>query len=266
MTLRHLGRWLPVFLLMTMAASVHAQTFTASLTLTRGATVPMRVDVPPGEGMVPALVLAPGQNYAMGQPVMEATAKALASQGVAVFRFDWAYFAATPRGKPSEDLALELEDLRAVVAFAREHPRVKGGPVLVGGKSLGSIVAWRAFSEDPALRAAVLLTPVCSRKGADGAVQPIVDETYPRVAEATRPVLFVSGKNDPLCDTQVLLHHTAANPLAQVLVVGGDHGFEDRGLAPDANEAFRTQQLRLVASELQRFVRELPAEGGPRAP
>jgi hypothetical protein len=52
------------------------------------------IDLPAGDAKVPAVVLAPGQGYHMALPAMEATARALTEQGVAVFRFNWAYFTA----------------------------------------------------------------------------------------------------------------------------------------------------------------------------
>ena len=60
----------------------------------------------------------------MALPAMEATAKALVDQGVAVFRFNSTYFASEPRGEPSPERDAELEDLRAVLRFARAHERV----------------------------------------------------------------------------------------------------------------------------------------------
>jgi predicted alpha/beta-hydrolase family hydrolase len=265
MTPARICRWLPALLLLTMAASIHAETATSSITTARGAVLNLRIDLPPVDGPVPALVLAPGQNYHMGQPALEQTAKAVSSAGVAVFRFDWAYFGTTPRGKPSEDLTLELEDLRAVLAFAREHPRVKGRPLVVGGKSLGSIVAWRAFAEDERLRGVVLLTPLCSRKDGDGAVQYIGAETYAGLADAFRPQLLVAGKNDALCEPGSLLRLAKESPLSHVSLVEGDHGFEDRRLAPDMAEAFRAKQLQVVGVEVARFVRALTG-GGAHAP
>src|SRR6218665_365978 len=143
-----------------------------SATTTRGTRIEVLGDLPAGRGPFPALVLAPGQGYHKGMPVLDQLARTLVARQVAVYRFDWAYFSRTPRGRPSEGLALELEDMQAVIALARAEPRVAGARIAVGGKSLGSLLAWRALQADPALTAALLLTPVCSRVPAGGAPRP----------------------------------------------------------------------------------------------
>lgn len=135
-----------------------------NLTTLRGAKVEAVVDFPSGPGPFPAVVLAPGQAYHMALPALVQTARRLVDQGVAVYRLNWAYFTRTPKGGgPSDDLSHELEDLSAVLEVARAEPRVDRAKLSVGGKSLGSIVAWRAFSADKSLRSGLFLTPVCSR-------------------------------------------------------------------------------------------------------
>ncbi|MFY8118684.1 MAG: alpha/beta hydrolase family protein, partial [Roseateles sp.] len=133
---------------------------------TAGERLATLVDIPAGAGPFPALVLAPGQGYHMGMPVLDQMAQAFVTQGYAVFRFNWSYYSAQPRRQPSADLSQELQELRVVIAAARQHPKVLPDKISVGGKSLGSLVAWQAFRQDPALRSVLLLTPVCSRKPA----------------------------------------------------------------------------------------------------
>ena len=126
-----------------------------------GVRLSARVDFPPGDGPFPAIVLAPGQGYHMNLPALEATTRRLTEQGIAVFRFNWAYFTAEPKGQPSDDLSREFRDLQAVLSAARKHPKVLAKNLSVGGKSLGSIVAWQALGADASLRSVLLLTPVC---------------------------------------------------------------------------------------------------------
>lgn len=193
------------------------------------------VDLPTGGGPFPALVLAPGQGYHMGLPAMVSTAQALSAQGVAVFRFDWSYTSAVPRGQPSADLVRELQDLQAVLAMARSHPRVRADQVFAGGKSLGSIVAWRALAADPHLRGAVLLTPVCSRlRPGESTARSLGRENYPGLAGERRPSLWISGDRDPLCAVQALYAFAQESEHVRVGIVGGDHAFEHRELPPDA--------------------------------
>src|SRR5687767_10713862 len=52
-----------------------------------------------------AIVLAPGQGYHRGLPLMQRGAEALAGAGFLVLRFDWAYF--TAKAQPAEDFGAE---------------------------------------------------------------------------------------------------------------------------------------------------------------
>lgn len=223
-----------------------------------GTRLAIVADFPPGDGRHPAIVLAPGQGYHMALPAMEATAKALVGQGIAVFRFNWAYFTAQPRGEPSDDLSRELRDLQAVLAVARQHPKVAATRLAVGGKSLGSIVAWRAFTTEAQLRSALLLTPVCSRvpKG-ETLPRSEAPENYPGLVAERRSSLWIAGDKDPLCAPTVLYGFAATGPgTARVAIVGGDHGYEDRALPAAAAEAARTRNLSAVSALAAGFVAE----------
>jgi len=217
------------------------------------------IDLPAGDAKVPAVVLAPGQGYHMALPAMEATARALTEQGVAVFRFNWAYFTAEPKGQPSPGLAKELQDLQAVLATAKSHPRVLPQGLAVGGKSLGSVVAWRALAADKSLRGALMLTPVCSRvpKG-DSAPKPEAKENYPGLELEQRPTLWISGDRDPLCAPSVLYGFAMANAqAARVAIVGGDHSYENRTLEPAPAEAALKRNLAAVSVLSASFISEL---------
>jgi hypothetical protein len=194
----------------------------------------------------------------MTLPAMETTARSLTEQGIAVFRFNWTYFTSEPKGQPSEDLSKELRDLQAVLAVARKHPKVIADNLSVGGKSLGSLVAWRALAADSQLRGALLLTPVCSRVP-KGETQPRSEatENYPGVEAERRPTLWISGDKDPLCASSALygLAGTSAGA-ARVAIVGGDHSYENRTLPAAAAEAARKRNLAAVAALAASFVEE----------
>lgn len=216
-------------------------------------------DFPAGEGKFPAMVLAPGQGYHMALPAMEATARALVDQGIAVFRFNWGYFTTEPKGQPSEDLSQELQDLQAVLDAARKHPKVAAQNVSVGGKSLGSLVAWRALAADALLRSALLLTPVCSRvpKG-ENLPRSQVKENYPGFELEGRPTLWISGDKDPLCAPSVLYGFAGGRAdVARVAIVGGDHSFENRTLPQAAADTARKRNLAAVSVLSAGFVADV---------
>ena len=234
-----------------------------TVTTPRGATLQVVADLPAGAGPFPAIVLAPGQGYHMALPAMEQTARRLVVQGIAVYRFNWAYFSDKVKGgSPSDDLSKELEDLRTVLAVARAEPRVNPSQLSVGGKSLGSLVAWRAFAADPSLRSGLFLTPVCSHvpKGQTSMVE-VADENYPHVAKEHRPMAFIAGDRDPLCAPAVLYRFAAkAGTTARVAVVGGDHGFGHHTLTGDAAAQAESRNVAAVARLAADFVADVSGQ------
>jgi dienelactone hydrolase len=198
-------------------ASAPALAGTEELTLTtkRGAKVPVVVHVPkPSKGKLPAVLIAPGQGYHMGLPLITGLAKESAAAGLIAFRFDWAYTAT--KSRPSPDLSSELEDMETVLAALLADERVDPDRVFVAGKSMGTYVSYRLFAAHPKLKALFLLTPVM-RGG--------VEQGYPKLAATTRPILMTLGNRDPLCPLPKLyaaLATTTGN--VATVVVAGDHG------------------------------------------
>lgn len=201
----------------------------------------MLVDIPDGPGPHAVLVLAPGQGYHARLPLMERLSKDLVARGVAVVRFNWAYFVKDPKaGKPADNLSSEVEDMQSVLAATRKLARIDAKRISVGGKSLGSLVGWRVFRDDVSLRAGALLTPVCTDYMAEGKRDATL-ENYQNLSANTRPLLLVSGDEDPLCPNRFLYAASATIAAgARVVVPGGDHSFAtkngtDPKLESDAN-------------------------------
>ena len=191
----------------------------------RGAPIEVLEEKPPGPGPFPVLVLASGQGYHMRLPILERLAQTFVREGIAVIRFNWAYFVKDGgRGAQSKDRSAEIEDMTAVLSLARREAWADKQRILVGGKSLGSIIAWRVLRASPDVRAAVLLTPVCSPPdAAPGAAE----SNYPSVAAEPRPSAWIAGDRDPICRTPALYHLLgSAAATARIDVVSGDHAFE----------------------------------------
>jgi dienelactone hydrolase len=225
----------------------------------RGAVLDVISDIPDGKGPFPAVVLGPGQAYPMALPALEQPARQLVERGVAVFRFNWAYYTKDSQaGRPSRDLVLEVEDMTAVLSKARSDPRIAGDKLFVGGKSLGSIVAWRVLQANKELKGALLLTPICSR-ATEGSSTPTPqgDAVYPGVAAETRPLAFILGEQDPLCPAPLLYRFAAGTgATSRVAVVGGDHGFQIPGLGGSAGAEATLRNARLAAVFAADFVAE----------
>lgn len=214
----------------------------------RGAPIEVLVERPPGKGPFPALVLAPGAGYHMRLPILDRNAKALLKRGVAVFRFNWAYFVRDgAQGKQSDDRASEVEDMQTVLRLARSTASIDPARIYVGGKSLGSIVSWRVFRGDPALAGALLLTPVCT-KPTQPSLQP--EQNYPELSLDRRPVQWILGDADPVCEPRSLFRFLANAPrVHRVAVLDGNHSFE-RSATPEKVPSATTERQLALAAEL----------------
>jgi dienelactone hydrolase len=212
------------------AAPAPAKGGTIRVTTPRGAAIDLLEERPPGLGPFPVVVLAEGSGYDMRQPTLERVAHALVNAGIAVVRFDWAFHVSDPEhGQRSADRIPEIEDLTTVVALVRKAPWADPARIAVGGKSLGSIIAWRVLRREPDLKGALLLTPVCNPKPntkvAGAPLAPVVGDNYPDPRVETRRAAWILGTSDPACAPAVLYQHLAGAGGAQVDVLRGDHDF-----------------------------------------
>jgi len=197
-----------------------------------------RVDTPRGEPLeviaqfpagqlahakapVPAVIIGSGQGYHMQLPLLEQLAADLLKQGIAVYRFNWAYWVKDPKaGTQSADRRNEIEDFTTVLNLARNDSRIDKTRIVVAGKSLGSIIAWRVFRKTPEVTAALLLTPVCSKPNADA--------NYPEFGNETRKSAWILGDTDPVCNvTEIYRFGSQAKVAAHIAVIHGNHAFEE---------------------------------------
>jgi predicted alpha/beta-hydrolase family hydrolase len=175
-----------------------------------------------------ALLLAPGQGYDRTKPLLARSAERLAAAGFVALRFDWAD---TPeKGRPSPDLSAETADLDAAARFLARAAGCER--ILLGGKSLGSLVAARWAVENPAAVAGLALLTLPVNDPQDPSRPFDSRETLLRLP--LEP-LIVCGDSDPLADRNAL-YRLAARMEAppRVVVLPGDHGFA--GPSKDAAE------------------------------
>jgi len=243
-------------LLFAVVSAAHADTVTPPAA-PGGASLEIIAEFPAGPGPFPAVVLAPGQGYHMALPVLTETAHKLVERGVAVFRFNWAYFSKSPAaGEPSADLSVEVQNLDAVVAAARADRRVDSSRLFVGGKSLGSLVAWQVLRHDAGLRGALLLTPICTDEQ-DGKTLEVGANSYPGLLAERRPLAFIAGDLDPNCAATTLYAFAAtAKGNVRVAVVGGDHSFHHPSLAAEQRGAAAARSIGSVAQLSADFVQD----------
>ncbi len=142
------------------------------------------------------LVLAHGAGAGMSHPFMENLADALASVGVATFRYQFPYMEQRRR-VPDSPVVLMATVASAVRAAAESVP---GLPLFAGGKSMGGRMTSQAAAQHPL----------------DG-VQGLVFFGFPlhppnrpgtnradHLAKVTTPMLFLQGTRDTLADLNLL--------------------------------------------------------------
>lgn len=193
------------------------------------------LDCPAGAGTFPAVIQAPGLRYDMQRPAIASPANHLSANGVAVYRFNWTFYAGDAlSGQPSHDLSLELRDMESVLQLARNDKRIDRQRLAVMGKSFGSLVAWRIFRADAELKSCILTTPLC-QPGSDDAMEQVI-ENYPGIEQESRPVLILAGNCDPYCDLPTLYRFAAlASGNVFLAVLNGNHGFELTGAEQTEN-------------------------------
>jgi uncharacterized protein len=147
----------------------------------------------------PLVVLAHGAGTNMRHRFLESFAAGLASEGLGVVRFDFAYTEAGRR-RPDPTAALETR-WREVLATVRADPRLAPRVVFGAGKSMGGRIATHVAAADPDAFAALALLGYPLHP--PGRPEKMRDA---HLAQAARnaPLLFVSGTRDDLCRMDLL--------------------------------------------------------------
>lgn len=188
----------------------------------RGVEINVSITRPTSDARkAPALVVAPGQGYHMGLPLIKDLATKAAQGGFVVYRFNWNYFTSEPQGLPSDDLSKEIEDMQAVIDYAKQDAQVDASKIVIAGKSLGTLVSYPIFVRDSSLLGLILMTPICTDPDTGKAIG---EESYPAFATQTRPIAMILGNQDALCSVPMLydfLKGTRGN--VSVNVFAGGH-------------------------------------------
>ena len=195
------------------------------------------VEMPPGEGPFPVLLIAPAKKYSMKEHLFQRLAEEALAQGYMVVRFDWDFF--TQGEEPDADLESETVELDKMIEFSRSHPQ-SSGKVFLAAKSFGSVVAahraWRS------VEGVLLWTPNSNKELLFG-------DVYGPLLKSSTPTHIVISVDDPYGELSQLydyLTNTSASVTVHTLF--GDHNFQtdppDDGLNEDAAFAGSVNWLR----------------------
>jgi predicted alpha/beta-hydrolase family hydrolase len=167
----------------------------------------------------PAVVLAHGAGTSMTHPFMTGVQEGLAAAGFLAVTFNFPY-AERVRWPPDPPPVLE-STYRGVLRWLGSHRTLRPGSVVIGGRSLGGRIASHVAAAGAEARGLLYLGYPLHPPG-----QP----TRLRAAHLSaidRPMLFVCGTRDALCDLARLRPVVAAlAPRAAVHTIeGADHSF-----------------------------------------
>jgi len=136
-------------------------TFTSGTDTCAAWLYPARNAVP--DGSSPLIVMAHGLTGTR-RDRLGAFAERFSEQGIAAVVFDHRGFGDSTGEPDHVDPALQLDDWRAAIAFARTLPGIDADRIATFGSSLGGGNALAAAAEDPAIRAAISQVPFLDRE------------------------------------------------------------------------------------------------------
>ena len=164
------------------------------------------------------ILLAHGAGAPMDSPSMTAAARALASVGFRVARFEFGYMAARRSGRrkpPPRAETLNPEYLAAIDALASD------GPLVIGGKSMGGRVA--SMIADDAYRSHRIAGLLCLGYPFHPPAKPTQLRTR-HLAHLETPTLVVQGSTDLQVSMEDAARLAASRPgVALVRIDGMNH-------------------------------------------
>jgi predicted alpha/beta-hydrolase family hydrolase len=169
-----------------------------------------------------ALVLAHGAGAPMDSPFMAAISDALAAEGVAVIRFEFAYMAARRTGArkpPPRAERLTGEYVDAVLEIGA------GRTLFIGGKSMGGRVA--SMVADDLYRSGVIAGLVCLGYPFHPPAKPEALRTA-HLKELAAPALICQGTRDPFGTREERPDRGLPPTIAFRWLEDGDHDFKPR--------------------------------------
>lgn len=176
------------------------------------------------------LLLAHGAGAPMDSAFMNKLAEALAAEGIAVARFEFAYMAGRRTGGPKRpppradkligEFQMALQTLMGEV----------DGPLLVGGKSMGGRVA--AMLAGGGSLPGRVKGVACFGYPFHPTGKPEADWRLAPLIEASRPIIVLQGDRDPFGSRAELDAVTLPDHVSLSFLEDGNHDFGPRGKSP----------------------------------
>lgn len=167
-----------------------------------------------------AVILAHGAGNDMHHPFMDHFHLAFAEAGLLSVKFNFPY---KEQGRKAPDRMPLLESTwRAVIRAVRDDPNLAPKALYLAGKSMGGRVASHVVAQGESCDGLIFLGYPLHPAKQPGKLRV---EHWPKLP---RPVLFVQGTRDALCELDVLKAELPRIPASVTLhvVEGGDHSFK----------------------------------------
>jgi predicted alpha/beta-hydrolase family hydrolase len=203
---------------------------TIQVTWGQGLHLTAVVSYPAGNAPAPTIFIASGRTGGMNASIIKGFADKAVHDGLIAVRFDYDYF--TRRAEPSKGLVDEADQMNAVINEAFKDPRIDQKKIIIAGKSLGSVVAHKVFTQRNTYLGEILLTPVIATVE-DG------ERFYPNLSTSGRPAVLIVGNADTENAPLGVVYNYLKDASRKIMldIVAGDHGFELGGTTAYAKRA-----------------------------
>ncbi|MGX5679817.1 alpha/beta hydrolase family protein [Schumannella luteola] len=198
------------------------------------------------------ILLAHGAGAAMDSPGMNDVAAVLVARGIRVARFEFAYMAARRSGtrKPPPRADTLLGEYRDAIAA------VGGGPLLIGGRSMGGRVA--TMVADDAADAGLVYGVVCLAYPFHPPGKP--EQTRTAHLEHLRtPTLIVQGERDEFGTPADVAGYSLSPAIEILWLPDGDHGLVPR---KSVSGFSKRDHLETIGDAVAGFASRAPENGG----
>jgi predicted alpha/beta-hydrolase family hydrolase len=201
---------------------------------------PLRIDEARGGRARLTIVLAPGAGAGLDSPFLEQVARALASGGLRVVRFDFPYMrAARAAGRrtarPDAPAVLEQTWLQ-VIGELGEPSRL-----VIGGKSMGGRIA-SMVADRAGVKGLVCLGYPFHPTGRPGILR------VAHLEKLATPALILQGERDAFGSREEIAAYTLSPAIRLAFLPDGDHSFKPRKGSGRSAEENLAQAVREIAS------------------
>ncbi|MFK0690762.1 alpha/beta fold hydrolase [Mesorhizobium sp. IMUNJ 23033] len=171
------------------------------------------------------ILLAHGAGASMDSPSMTATAKALAAAGFQVARFEFHYMAARRYGHRKPPPRAETVNPEYIKVIADLRAKGVGGPLIIGGKSMGGRVA--SMVADEMFAKGEISGLVCLGYPFHPPAKPTQLRTK-HLAELKTPTLIFQGTRDEFGTPDEVATYDLSDRIEMVWLEDGDHDLKPR--------------------------------------